>query len=333
MTTVTGTDQQRAWSEKRMPSVEKVSNHVWSVPVACDPFPVRYTLAYLMTNAAGDFVVVDPGWDSPEGRAQLLDAIAAAGLQLDRLVGIVVTHFHPDHVGMAQALSDMTGAWIGMHPLDTLPGVTSAAVTSAIDADRRWLVTCGVPEPMHSTMLLTERSLRAFGGSPQVRMEFADGDGIPLPDRDLRVVWTPGHSAGHLCVVDHDEQLVLTGDHVLPRISPNIGIGFHDGERDSVGEYLRSLETIAEWDAYEVCPAHEWRFAGLAERCRELTEHHQVRSAEVEAVLAATPEASVWQIAEQLTWSRGWANLDSDGVRGALGETLAHVRHLRAMVR
>lgn len=326
MIQITGMAQHQASLDKTMPPHERISEHVWSIPVRCDPFPVRYTLSYSLAGDAGDFVIVDPGWDSAPGREQLAEGLAAAGLELSGLRGIIVTHFHPDHLGMARWLSEQTGAWVGMSPLDTLP--EGGRFAGALEADRDWLRGCGVPESTIGEIAFTEGSIRAFGRPPRVDVALADGDRIGLPGRDIRVVWTPGHSAGHLCLVDHNDRLVLTGDHVLPRISPNIGLGFHDGDRDSVREYLDSLTTISQWDAYEVCPAHEWRFAGLGERCRELADHHDERSREVRAVLAEKPDATVWEVAQRLSWSRGWANLDASGIRGALGETVAHLRYL-----
>jgi glyoxylase-like metal-dependent hydrolase (beta-lactamase superfamily II) len=129
--------------------------------------------------------------------------------------------------------------------------------------------------------------------------------------------------------VDLDEQLVFTGDHVLPRISPNIGISAQMMGRDALGEYLESLTAMRVWDDFEVCPGHEYRFRGLAARCDQLRDHHAARCREISEVIQSTGSTSAWRTAEQLTWSRGWSSLEGGNRRGALAETLAHIEYLR----
>jgi glyoxylase-like metal-dependent hydrolase (beta-lactamase superfamily II) len=84
-----------------------------------------------------------------------------------------------------------------------------------------------------------------------------DGD-LPLgQDTTLRAIWTPGHTPGHLCFADERYDVLLTGDHVLPRISPNISPTPASAE-DTLGSYLRSLDALADRDPAEVLPAHEY---------------------------------------------------------------------------
>src|SRR5699024_10454521 len=154
-----------------------------------------------------------------------------------------------------------------------------------------------------------------------------DGDELPLAGRTLRIVATPGHTAGHICIVDPDSEVIFTGDHVLPRITPNVGLSSLDLGRDPLAEYFASLERMPAWDGFEACPAHEYRFSGLAERSEQLRVHHEQRAGEIAAVLAAGAQ-TVWQIAERISWSRGFDSLDGMNLRSALGETGAHVEYL-----
>ena len=86
---------------------------------------------------------------------------------------------------------------------------------------------------------------------PDILLEH--GDLVPLPGRRLRAVWTPGHTPGHLCLHEEAGNLLLTGDHVLPRISPNIGLQPHAAE-PPLAAYLRSLEFVAAYDRRKRCP-------------------------------------------------------------------------------
>jgi glyoxylase-like metal-dependent hydrolase (beta-lactamase superfamily II) len=107
---------------------------------------------------------------------------------------------------------------------------------------------------------------------PDVLIE--DGTKPEVPGWDLLAIWTPGHSPGHLCFHEPRYQLMLSGDHVLPRITPNIA--FHpQAGADPLGDFLASLDRVATFPTDEVLPAHEHRFVGLPERVAELRAHHE----------------------------------------------------------
>lgn len=329
MIEVTGIRQKDAWLARSRPPCEQVAELVWSVPVDC-PFPVRFTFSYLLANAVGEFVVVDPGWSSATGHAQLMAGIEHAGLDPKSMVGIVITHFHPDHLGAAFELAHMHGAWIAMHPHES-DFFADVGLDELIDRERAFLVSCGLPSDTLDALLLhPEQYVGMFPGVRPSNLEAHNGAAIPLAGRNITTVWTPGHTAGHICLLDHDSRLVLTGDHVLPGITPNIGAEADEPDRDAVAEYFTSLEAIAVWDGWEVCPAHEYRFRGLAERCRELRDHHLERGLEVRTALADNPGATAWDIAQILTWSRGWDSLDGQNLRAAVAETRSHLNHIAA---
>ena len=155
-----------------------------------------------------------------------------------------------------------------------------------------------------------------------------DGERLDLPGRRIQVVWTPGHTPGHICLYDADHNLLLTGDHLLPRITPNMGLTPYAPVSPLQG-YLASLASLDGYDSAEALPAHEYRFRGIAARAAALAIHHAERADEVVAVVAAAPGLSLWQVTERLTWSRGWAEITGFMRRAALAETAAHVAYLR----
>jgi hypothetical protein len=107
-----------------------------------------------------------------------------------------------------------------------------------------------------------------------------------------------------------------------------MGLGTLNGIRNTLADYFASLELMLPWDAFEVCPGHEYRFRGLAARSQMLRTHHETRSREISEVLATSPDLSVWEIVQRLSWSRGWAGLSGIHLRGALAETVAHLEYL-----
>jgi glyoxylase-like metal-dependent hydrolase (beta-lactamase superfamily II) len=145
--------------------------------------------------------------------------------------------------------------------------------------------------------------------------------------RRLRAVWTPGHTPGHLCFHEESENLLLTGDHVLPRITPNIGLQT-PAAGIPLALYLDLLSRICAYDEAEALPAHEYRFRGLAERARMLQAHHGQRCWEVTAVLDQLGPVTVWEATERLSWSRRWQAATGIMRRAAIGEAEAHRRYL-----
>jgi glyoxylase-like metal-dependent hydrolase (beta-lactamase superfamily II) len=321
---ITGVDQKQAWVEKRFPSVEQTAAGWWSIPIPV-PIPgLRYVLSYVIEGDDG-ILVVDPGWDSPEAWDALVAGLATAGHEVTDVRGILATHAHPDHFGLAAKLKEESGdAWIGMHKAEiaTFPRrFGGAEQLRGQIAD--WWINCGIPEEE------VERMDAAYGSrgsiqyiEPEVRMD--DGDAIPMAGLSMKAIWTPGHTPGHLCFYDEGRKVLLTGDHVLPRITPNIGI--HPQQSPNpLYEFIDSLSNVGAYEATEVYPAHEYRFAGIEDRTKTLIEHHEHRLAELVALMEAKPASTCYELAEGLTWSRSWDSIDSWARRSAAGETASHI--------
>ena len=109
----------------------------------------------------------------------------------------------------------------------------------------------------------------------------------------MRAVHTPGHTPGHLCFAEENTRLFFSGDHVLPRISPNISTN-HRGLADPLQDYLDSLAAVRDLDPAEVLPAHEWRFRGLDDRVDSLTAHHEHRLTELLTAIRTHPHSTPW---------------------------------------
>src|SRR5580658_789798 len=324
--TVTGVAQRDAWRARELPPVEQVRSSVWSVPVTMPDNPLRYTLAYLLLSDTGA-VVVDPGWESEGGWQDLLAGFEAAGLPADRVTGIVVTHVHLDHHGLSRRLSEASGAWIAMHTAEVqaLPSRISKAVGSR--SAHSWLSRCGAPADVMAEFNSDLADMLGVFRLAEPDVLLDDGDALDLPGRQLRVVWTPGHTPGHICLHDADHDVLLTGDHLLPRISPNIGLT--PGSMDSpLASYLDSLRAVGGYDSAEALPAHEYRFRGIAGRAGALIEHHDARAREVLDIVAAAGQPTIWDVTTKLTWSRGWDQITGFMRRAALFETAAHIQYL-----
>jgi glyoxylase-like metal-dependent hydrolase (beta-lactamase superfamily II) len=164
---------------------------------------------------------------------------------------------------------------------------------------REWLLARGAPRAEAEADAALPFDFADLAASRPDRL-IEDGDEPFAPHVRLRAVWTPGHTPGHLCLHDEAAGLLLSGDHVLPRISPNIG-QMDEPDVDPLSDYLESLTTVAKLAVDEVLPAHEFRFTGLDHRVAQLRRHHERRLAELQRLVVDDPDSSTWELAARLT--------------------------------
>jgi glyoxylase-like metal-dependent hydrolase (beta-lactamase superfamily II) len=270
--------------------------------------------------------IVDAGWNTDEAFTALDHGLAEAGFSVADVRGVMVTHIHPDHYGLAGRIRETSGAWIALHPADAaLIHDRYEDPDDLLDRMGAWLRRLGAPEEEIDALRNVSMPVRPFVrfAPPDVLLE--DGDRPDIPGWDVTAVWTPGHSPGHLCFWEPDNRLMLTGDCVLPRITPNVGLNPQAGD-NPLGDYLRSLDRLGRYDGAGL-PAHEWRFDSLPARTRELREHHEARLLEVIAAIDDGCE-TVWEIAPRMDWSRPWDDVDRFTRRAAISEAMAHLRYL-----
>ena len=317
-----GTVQREAWARGVLPPVEQVRPGLWSIPVPMPRNPLRYVLIYALAIPDG-LALIDVGWDSEESWRALVDGIAQTGHHVTDVRYAAVTHLHPDHFGLAPRLREVSGAALAMHGADAaLLGHHSPADTAA--DEHTWntqLAQLGAP-----TGILAAARVDLVRLGPGESMDVVLGDGTPLdlPGWDLRAVWTPGHTPGHLTFVDDTHGLMFSGDHMLPRISPNISTV--PGELENpLHRYLLSLHATTSMPDGEVLPAHEYRFRGIADRARQLMDHHEERFAEIVAALSVRPESTAWEISQHISWSRPFDTMSDRLLRLAVRETHAHL--------
>jgi glyoxylase-like metal-dependent hydrolase (beta-lactamase superfamily II) len=166
-----------------------------------------------------------------------------------------------------------------------------------------------------------------WGADAEPDTLMADGDRLRLGGFELQVMWTPGHSPGHACFYEEQMELLLTGDHVLPTISPNVG-QFPGSGSDPLGDYLASLRRLRGLSVKRVLPAHEYDFEDLDARLDELEAHHEARLQEVIDAMKAGATTG-FEVARGIKWSIGhFDGFDPMTRRAAMTETMAHMERL-----
>jgi glyoxylase-like metal-dependent hydrolase (beta-lactamase superfamily II) len=273
---------------------------------------------YLIRTASGA-VLIDAGWNSRLCRTMLAGAMGRIGRSPSSVQAILVTHGHIDHMGLAGWIADVAGGGVWLHPRDHRFVV-------------RWIEGDGLDEAWGSFL---SGSGMPLADIDEIRAA-ASGWRLPAPVRlvsrfpsaaveaSIAPVWTPGHTPGHACFMLGD--LVFTGDHLLPRITPNIAKHAGSGP-NPLGDYLRSLSVIEDLGAALVLPGHGDPFGGMHDRIGEIRAHHQTRTTEILAAIDSTPRTAR-DVAVRVSWKRGsFDRLRPLDKELAIYETAAHLAH------
>jgi glyoxylase-like metal-dependent hydrolase (beta-lactamase superfamily II) len=327
---ITGSAQRAAWLDRVMPPVEQLDSRLWSIPVILPHNPLRYTTVYALCDDSG-VALLDAGWDSDESWQMLVDGLAQLGATVSDVYGVLVTHQHFDHIGLARRVREASSAWVAMHPADrdaiARPDFRLRALAERAEVDRyrRMGAPLEVARRLRARATLDRDTAFVL---PDRLLE--DGDDAAVRGWSLRAVHTPGHTPGHLAFHDEASDLLFAGDTLLPRISPNVS-ATQDADWDALGDFLETLESLTVYDSAEVLPAHEWRFRGVKARVEELADHHERRLAELLEAVHLAPDCVPWDLAGQLTWSRPWDQYDGSMLISAVSETMAHLVRLQRL--
>jgi len=315
--------------------VRKIASGVYQVKVPMPRNPeipdggLGYTLVYLIESHDG-WTMIDSGWNTREGLDALDQQLRATGAEWKDVRDLIVTHFHSDHMGLAAAVKERSHARLIMHELDA-PEALAKRWGTGIDVRRkefaRWAVTQGVPHDDARHMGPPNRPEAKKELEVNVELLVRGNEVLRRDGTELRVLWTPGHTPGHISIHDPRRKLLFSGDHLLPRITPNVSyIPFIGGS--PLSDYLRSLDELEHLEVKQVLSPHEGTFRDLQKRLGELRGHHGSRMRQMLRALRNGP-LTAWQIASHVKWRVGkWENLSLRTRQFALQETVAHLRHM-----
>jgi glyoxylase-like metal-dependent hydrolase (beta-lactamase superfamily II) len=305
-----------------MDNVESIAPDVWRITLPL-PFRLREIHLYLARGERG-YALVDAGIDTPESRETFDRSLNAIGVRHDEIRDVFVTHMHPDHIGMSgrhaaagAAIHIMTGeerraryVWSG-RPLDAW-----------VD----FLRLHGLGEESASSVTEAAAKLRGSVRLPERFDYVEEGDTVSFGDRSVRVLWTPGHSDFHYVLVEDANKAIFTGDHLLPTITPNIGL-YPECRPDPLADYLASFSKFDGMAEYAVYPGHGAPYAALPKRIGELREHHRER---LDGVMARAADAGRGGASSAEIVGHFWGSrLNAHETRFALVEVAAHLEHLR----
>lgn len=271
-----------------MPHLNEPSPGVFVVHL---PLPMKPTTVNVTLVCGGDeWALIDTGMHSEESLAALMEAMNAAGCAPRAIRTILATHHHPDHFGASAALRELTGATVRMHRLEYESSLHYAPGRRT-DESLAFFLRHGIP-------------LRRFGTIPSpgefwsqlyrpaVPDRFlADGDEIVVGELRFEVIETPGHTRGHCVFYLRERKLLIVGDHLLPKITPHVGV-FPGGPENPLQDFLDSQRRCRALEVERILPAHGGVYSDHRSRIDQIILHHEYRLKEILDIVRRSPHVA-----------------------------------------
>lgn len=313
-----------------MDTISEIIPGIYQVKLPLKDNPLGYVNTYLIQGTRG-WTLIDTGWNDHESFEAFSNALEVLDLTFSEIQMIIPTHIHPDHFGLAGKIKGLSGAELALHEVDKFIIDSSDMWTGNIlNEMQEWLRINGVPDDHHPE-------------NEDISMDAINLFAKAIPDRglkhddivstgvfDLQVIWTPGHSPGHICLYEPTTKILFSGDHILPGITPNISI-HAESHGNPLGDYLDSLKLLEGLNMELGLPAHEETYTDLHGRIEQLFAHHKSRKQEILGTIQ-NESKTAFQISSRITWMEGemtWDELGPLDRRIAVTETLAHLEALK----
>lgn len=307
----------------RLASTEAISQptpNVYRIPIRVNA-PSQYIYAHAIFRPQG-WVIVDLGRNDSLAQASWRAAEDRLGLGRGTVAFVILTHYHADHVGLA--------AWASKRwqtPIRMLPG-EQAMVYRLYRTPRETLGLesfyhhMGVPSGEIAPLIATYLEEAAEVCLPSRMETLIPGERIAAGDREFHVLSQGGHTEEHAVLYEPKGRLVISGDQILPRITPNIGY-LPGGDPNPLASYFAALAEIQALSIRLCLPSHESVIAPVNPRIQEIVDHHQHRLAVLLARLGTG--ATAYEMAHRIFTG----SLSPFQWRFALGEIVAHMEYLR----
>jgi len=289
------------------------------------PFALDHVNLWLLEDADG-WTIVDTGVANDATRA-VWEGVLGGFLGGRRVARVLITHFHPDHFGLATWLAERTGAPVLMSRTEWLTGRMlclddTAEALAAIDEHYR---KSGMSEELRAAQRRRGSTFRrGVPSTPAVHLVLEAGQELTLAGSRWRIIVGEGHAPEQVTLFSPERRLLIAADQILPRISPYIGLHPGEPEADPLGDFLASNERFRPLpeDTY-VLPSHGEPFHTLHRRLDQLAGHHAER---LDTLAEACREPLTAFEAAQVLFPRATGELPQMGF--TVGETLAHLRRL-----
>lgn len=300
--------------------IKELFKDLYTFPVTLLNNPLKSLNCYVIKGGEKN-ILIDSGFNHPLCIKQLTNAMKHLGLN-NKNTEVFFTHLHSDHTGNASTLEHM-GYKLMMSQVDYEEFIAKRPDLT--------LEHEGLPYELLISAKQTNAAVKYMSKRYECSYVY-DGEHFISNEYDFELVLSPGHTKGHICLYDREKKIMLTGDHVLFDITPNI-CTWGNGT-DALGEYLKSLDRISQFEVKHALPSHRNTSAlTMQERIEQLKVHHAARLAEAYDAIAANPDITAYDLAGHMAWkirAKDWDSFPNAQKWFAVSEALAHVDHLVA---
>lgn len=291
------------------------------------PFALDHINLWLLEDGDG-WTLVDSGFGSGETRA-LWKTMFQTALEGRPIRRIVVTHYHPDHLGQAAWLAERFGAPVCMTAGEwALASLLIEQSDAEMNEGNRALLLAHGLDAARTGQMTRRGNLyrRAISGLPASFTRLVAGQRLSINGQSWEVLVGSGHSPEHACLYRADDQVLLSGDQILPSISSNVSVRKDAPEADPLADFLASLQKLQDLpEETRVMPAHGKPFQGLHNRAAKLIAHHREQLDQVQRACLADALTAADLL--PVLFRR---ELNPQQLHFAMGESIAHANHLAA---
>lgn len=283
-------------------------------------WPPKQVNAYIV-KGVNESLIIDAGPDLFLSKVVLQRDLERIKVDFKRSV-FLMTHSHIDHSGLIERCAGGSKVYVGYKEVESLFKDEKEEIKNVV----AFAVENGFPE--HTAALITRFMFRRHPKKYLEPIPLRDGDVIEVGDYKFRCIETPGHTRGHICLYDQERRMLVSGDHILSNITPNISSWSY--EEDLLSTYLFSLKRTYEINAHLILPGHGRPFIGLRRRVLELIDHYRSRLLEILNVIGYRSCDAYW-ITSKMKWnmkSSFWDHMLGVQEWLAFGETLACLNFL-----
>jgi len=303
--------------------IEEILTNLYKIEIPLPGSPLKALNSYVIKGPERS-LIIDTGWDRKECMNAMQTGLREVKVDLGKS-DFFITHFHPDHLSLVFNLAAETSKIYFNQPEANFVGDRNRW-----DRLFSYARKSGLPE---SDIQAVIHSHPGYKYRPKTQLTFTilkENDDIAIGGYLFRCVETPGHTWGHLCLYEPNKKVLVSGDHILNDITPNIQLW--SDEWDPLAAYFRSLDRVYGLDIGLVLPGHRNIFTSCKERIEELRKHHQRRLDEVSLILEEGAK-DAHQVASQMKWDISY-DYDSFELFPVLqkwfatGEAIAHLKYL-----
>jgi len=239
------------------------------------PFFVNHIYIHLIENyETSSLILIDCGPATDDAFIILEKYIQSIGYSMDNLEACIVTHSHYEHYGMLERIKQNYEIKILAHP--AMVKFASIDFNEILSSVYELFITNGMPKVSVEKFLSLYQSIMKENPIPLIDEVISHRDSI-LRNLEWQIIWTPGHAEDHLCIYNENTKVMFTGDHVISKVTPQIGLTYSVQSKNPLKVYQQSLQELLNYDIKVSYPGHNNPIENTHERIIEILKHHKSR--------------------------------------------------------